>query len=54
MKLFARNRRRDVPMLDINGAEATVIPRTAAVEEPPPVLEAEQPRHLKLPETIWA
>lgn len=53
MSIFGRERRPDVPRLDIRGDEATVIPRTGGVEESPPVPEPEEPRDLKLPKTKW-
>ena len=53
MNIFGRNKRGDIPTLDIRGDEATVIPRTGSVEEPPPAPEPEQPRQVKLPKTKW-
>lgn len=47
------NRRLDVPRLDILGDEATVTPRAASVEEPPPAPEPTEPRQVKLPKTTW-
>lgn len=55
MNFFRRFRRGDVPELEIRGDEATVVPRTVSVEEPPPVPEEpDEPRQVKLPPTVWA
>ena len=55
MTLFSRERRQDVPELEVDGDEATLTPRQDPVEEPPPPSEpqAGQSRRLKLPKSQW-
>ncbi len=54
MNLFGRDRRPDVPELDVDGDQATVTPRTdEAVEDAPPQPRPSDPRIVKLPKTKW-
>ncbi len=54
MNLFGRDRRPDVPELDVEGDRATVTPRTdETVEDAPPQLRPGEPRSVKLPKTKW-
>lgn len=54
MSLFGRNRRSDVPELDVQGEEATLTPRADdGADEAPPASEPGEPRVLKLPKTKW-